>query len=88
MRIGRGDIQKRTCMVGSFPTQQVRFFLVRIYYGMRVHLEGWTILLHGRKFFWPCTIRKQPTYFIESNSLLLISSEAQAFQRIKISLQT
>jgi hypothetical protein len=75
-------------MVGAFPTQQVRFFLVRMYYGMTVQDEGQSFPLHSRKFFWPCTIRKQPTYFIESNSLLLISSEAQAFQRIKISLQT
>ena len=36
----------------------------------------------------PYTIRKQSAYFIESNSLLLISSEARTFQRIKISLQT
>ena len=83
MGISCGDTQKRTCMVGPFPTQQVRFFLVRMYYGMTVHQEGWTIPLHGRKFFWPCTIRTQSAYFIESNSLLLISSETLASQHIK-----
>ena len=81
-------IEKRTCRMGQQPQQQVRFFLVRMYYGMTVHQEGWTIPLHGRNFFWPCTIRTQSAYFIKSNSLLLISSEARAFQRIKISLQT
>ena len=60
MGISCGDNQKRTCMVGPFPTQQVRFFLVRMYYGMTVHQEGWAIPLHGRKFFWPCTAETIP----------------------------
>lgn len=51
MEISYGDTQKRTCMVGPFPTQQVRFFLGRINYGMTVHEKGRMIVMGERNFF-------------------------------------
>ena len=46
-----GDIEKRTCRMGYYPKQQVRFFLVRVNHGMMVQYKGRKATVNSKRLF-------------------------------------